>query len=111
MQTLPTGSGGPELTNAGDEVSEEVPAVLQRWDLGWGGVPSSGGLSGRQMGITKSFSTGPFDSSTRATSFSNVLGSYRGWRKMCLTVRCCSVSSDRSLQCLPGKKKVHETWE
>lgn len=90
-------------SNAG-EVALEAPAVLQKLDLGRGGVPSSGGLSGRQMGITKSFSTGPFDSSTRATSFSNVVGSYRGWRKMCLTPRCCSVSSDRSLQCLPGQE-------
>ena len=68
-------------------------------------VPSSGGPRGRQMGITKSLSTGPLDSSTSATSFSYVLGLYRGWRKTCLMLRLCSFSSDWVLRSLPGQEE------
>lgn len=94
----------------------EAPGALQRWDHGWGRVPCCGGPWGRQMGITKSFSTGLSDSSTRATSFSNVVGLYWGWRKICLAVRLCSFSSERRLQCLPrqgegmGGMRAMEAW-
>lgn len=66
------------------------------------------GCSGRQTGITKSFSLGLSDSSTRPKSFSNVLGLYSGWSMMCFTCRCCSSSSERRLQCFPGPQKVCE---